>query len=628
MKLIWSKADTNDTSYENPSVFGHAVFYEVGRTDIPTPVAAVAVVPTSAPTAAPTETPTPQRFVSVNQTGYFPDGEKFAVYPTAQAVDHVFDWNLVDSTTGEAVASGQTLPAMHDTASGDFVNLIDFSSFAKPGMYMLKVADASSVPFKIGSDIYSQLTKDSLRYFYLNRSGIALDPKDAGDWARPAGHTSDSKVTCFKGNDASGQAWPGCDYTVNAGGGWYDAGDYGKYVVNGGISAWTLMNIYEFNPKAFADGTLTIPENSNGFPDVLDEANWEMNFLLEMQVPDGQPQAGMAFHKLHATVWDGLPSKPSAQVSDRFLMPPSTAATLNLAATAAQCARIWKSLDHSFSQRCLTAAERAWKAANDNPIFTYGNIPGNGGGNYDDANVQDEFFWAAAELYLTTGEQQYHDYVVKSSYFAGKFSPGQESAIYWGDVGVLGTMALSLAPDRLTADENKTVDDLLVKIADHYANVTEHEGYRVAMPPNGYSWGSNSNVLNNAMVMAYAYRLTNEARYLNAVAESMDYVLGRNGLNFSFVSGYGTNAVEHPHHRFWADQPSQGYPLVPPGAIVGGPNAHPADPAAQVPEIEARAPSKRYIDDMQSYSTNEVAINWNAPLAWVAAFLNAHYNAS
>jgi endoglucanase len=126
--------------------------------------------------------------------------------------------------------------------------------------------------------------------------------------------------------------------------------------------------------------------------------------------------------------------------------------------------------------------------------------------------------------------------------------------------------------------------------------------------------------------MAYAYRLTSDSRYLNSVAETMDYVLGRNGLNFSFVSGYGTNAVQHPHHRFWADQPAQGYPLVPPGAIVGGPNAQPADPAAQVPQIEARAPSKRYIDNMQSYSTNEVAINWNAPLAWVAAFLDAHYN--
>ena len=310
VKLIWSAADTSDNSWQNPSLFGRAIFYEVGRTDIPTPIA-VAAVPTAVPTEAPTEMPTQQGFISVNQTGYFPDGTKIAVYPTESASDQVFDWTLLDSTTGEAVASGQTLPGFMDTASGDFVNLIDFSSFATPGTYTLKVADASSVPFKIGNDIYSQLAKDSLRYFYLNRSGIDLDPQYAGDWARPAGHTSDSRVTCFKGTDAEGTAWPGCDYTVNASGGWYDAGDFGKYVVNGGIAAWTLMNIYEFNPQAFADGTLTIPENGNGFPDVLDEARWEMNFLLEMQVPEGQPQAGMAFHKLHAYQWDGLPSKPT-----------------------------------------------------------------------------------------------------------------------------------------------------------------------------------------------------------------------------------------------------------------------------------------------------------------------------
>ncbi len=565
-------------------------------------------------------------FVSVNQTGYFPEGEKIAVYPTAEAVDHPFDWSLIDASSGQTVASGQTLPGFFDTASGDFVHLIDFSSFSTPGTYTLTVGDASSVPFSVGSGIYSSLAKDALRYFYLNRSGTDLDPQYAGQWAHPAGHLADSQVTCFKGTDTSGRQWDGCDYTVDASGGWYDAGDYGKYVVNGGISVWTLMNIYEFNPAAFADGTLSIPENANGFPDVLDEARWEMNFLLEMQVPEGQPQAGMAFHKLHALQWDPMPVKPTQSTAPRYLMPPSTAATLNLAASAAQCARIWRSLDADFADRCLTAAERAWRAANDNPIFTYGSIPGNavGGGDYSDPNVQDEFFWAAVELYVTTGEQQYHDYLVASPYFAGRFNPGQESAITWGDVGVLGTLTLALAPDRLSADEQGMVRDLIVRIADHYAGVTEGEGYRMAMPPTGYSWGSNANVLNNALVMAYAYRLTDDARYLNAVVENMDYILGRNGLNFSFVSGYGTYAMQHPHHRFWADS-LPGFPPVPPGALSGGPNAHPSDPPAMQPQIASRATAKRYVDTIQSYSTNEVAINWNAPLAWVAAFLDAQF---
>ncbi len=578
-----------------------------------------------------TSTPTPETgsFIAVNQTGYFTDGEKIAVYPTTRGTEQVLQWNLVDATTGQTMAGAEAEQPFLDEASGDVINLINFSSFKEPGTYILQLDNASSVPFKIGDDIYSQLAKDSLHYFYLSRSGIALDPQYAGQWARPAGHLSDSSVTCFKGKDASGKEWPGCDYRIDASGGWYDAGDYGKYVVNGGISEWTLVNMYEFNPTTFKDGDLDIPENHNGVPDVLDEARWEMNFLLEMQVPEGQPQAGMAFHKLHTLQWDGLPVKPVTQTNssnERFLMPPSTAATLNLAATAAQCARVWKTIDPTFADRCLTAAQRAWKAANDNPIFTYGSIPGQGGGDYGDSNVQDEFFWAAAELYVSTGDAQYHDYLVKSPYFAGQFHPGQEGAIYWGDTGVLGTLTLSLAPDKLSADEQKTVQALIMKIADNYADVTEREGYRVAMPASGYSWGSNSNLLNNALVMAYAYRFSKDSRYLNAVAETTDYVLGCNGLNFSFVSGYGTNAMQHPHHRFWADQPLLGFPSVPPGVIAGGPNAQPADPAAQVPAIESRPTSKRYIDDMQSFSTNEVAINWNAPLAWVVVFLNAQYN--
>ncbi|MCC6803744.1 MAG: glycoside hydrolase family 9 protein [Anaerolineae bacterium] len=571
----------------------------------------------------------PAEFVSVNQTGYFPNGVKIAVYPTEQETSQTFEWLLVDEASGATVASGQTQPGFRDMASGDFVRLIDFSGVTAPGRYVMKVGGASSVPFTIGSDIYESLAVDALRYFYLNRSGIELDPQHAGQWARPDGHPGDHSVTCFRGLDSSGRFWEGCDYTIDASGGWYDAGDYGKYVVNGGISVWQLMNSYEFNPAAFGDGALNIPESGDGFPDILDEARWEVEFLMAMQVPDGQPQAGMAFHKLHSLKWDAMPISPMRSIQERFLMPPSTAATLNLAAAAAQCARLWRELDAPFADRCLTAAERAWQAANDNPIFTYGSIPGNavGGGDYGDGNVEDEFFWAAAELYVTTGEQAYHDYLAASPYFAGQFAEGQETALTWGDVGIAGTLTLALHAERLSADEQTTVRDLLIRIADHYAAVTAGEGYRVAMPPTGYSWGNNSYLLNNGMVMAYAYRLTGDARYLDAAVETMDYVLGRNGLNFSFVAGYGTYAMRHPHHRFWADRPAIHYPPVAPGSLAGGPNARPADPPSQAPEIASRPTAKRYIDDIGSYSTNEVAINWNASLAWVAAFLDAQYGA-
>ncbi len=144
------------------------------------------------------------------------------------------------------------------------------------------------------------LRYDALAYFYHNRSGIEIEAQYVGEeYARPAGHLTDAEVTCFKGKDNSGKDWSGCDYTLDASRGWYDAGDYGKYVVNGGISAWTLMNLYERFPDAYPDGSLMIPENSNDVPDLLDEARWEMEFLLGMQVPEGQTLSGMAHHKMH-----------------------------------------------------------------------------------------------------------------------------------------------------------------------------------------------------------------------------------------------------------------------------------------------------------------------------------------
>lgn len=170
------------------------------------------------------------------------------------------------------------------------------------------------------------------------------------------------------------------------------------------------MNEYERNLNAFDDGSLSIPENDNGVPDILDEARWKLEFILAMQVPAGQPQAGMAHHRMHDRTWEPMPMIPPTEVNNdndheseeegRYLYPPTTAATLNLAATAAQCACIWESIDSEFSARCLTAAETAWEAALANPNVLAGPVPGDGGGDYGDDTVGDEFYWAACRQML------------------------------------------------------------------------------------------------------------------------------------------------------------------------------------------------------------------------------------
>ena len=606
VKLIWSNADAADNSWKSPFLFGRALFFGVGRTDIPLPSQRAA-----APTAVPTPAPfTPRQKISVNQVGYYPRAVKIASLASNRAA--AVDWALKDSS-GKTVLTGKATLMKEDGASGDVVQRIDFSAYTTPGKgYTLEADGFTSDPFEIGENLYSTLKLDALRYFYLNRSGMDLEQKYAGDWARPAGHLSDNKVTCYAGTDSSGKTWPACDYSLDASRGWYDAGDYGKYVVNGGISVWTLLNAYERNPSAFADGALNIPESGNGVPDILDEARFEMEFLLGMQVPAGQPLAGMAHHKLHGLKWDAMPGLPPAESTTRFLFPPSTAATLNLAATAAQCARIWKDIDAVFSARCLEAAETAWQAANANPSMLAAEFPELGGGAYGDKNVSDEFYWAAAELYLTTGKPEYQQsYTASADNLSAK-------AMFWADTAALGTVSLAVVGKDAAARESvvKAADEVLANMQ------KDSNGYLSPLVSNNYQWGSNADALNRAILLALAHDFTGQARYLDAATEVMNYILGRNALNFSFVSGYGTQSLAHPHHRFWGNQPSNGFPPPPPGALSGGPNGSPSDPAAIAAGPVGKPPAKSYVDEMGSFSTNEVAINWNAPLAWMASYLD------
>ncbi len=620
IKLIWSNADKSDNSWQNPSLFGRALFFELGRTDIPQP-SVIAAGSEPIPTPGPEVIPP---LVSVNQVGYFVNGEKIAL--VASETSEPLPW-VLKNAAGEEVSSGLTTFKGKDGNSGDTLHEIDFSTFAEPGeRYTLEAAGMKSVPFSISDDLYSLLKHDALAYFYLNRSGIAIEEKYAGkDLARPAGHVTDANVTCYKGTDADGKDWPGCDYTLNALGGWYDAGDFGKYVVNGGITVWTLLNLYEQGWEGFPDGSQMIPEQRNGIPDLLDEARWEMEFLLAMQVPEGQPKAGMAHHKLHDESWAGMPMVPPTEVNNdnehalpgqgRYLFPPSTAATLNLAATAAQCARIWNGLDQPFADRCLAAAETAWQAALENPGIYAGNTPGVGGGNYPDENLSDEFYWAAAELFITTGKEEYKEYLLSSKDFAAA------DAFDWGHVAPLGTISLLSHETSLSAEQKAALQRAIIAYADELLKVQEQDGYKVLIDED-YPWGSNGLIMNNMLLVSMAYKLSGEARYLDSVRLSMDYILGRNALNKSFVAGYGAYPMRHPHHRFWANDPARGFPAPPAGALSGGPNFNPADPAADAADLMSQPPSKRYMDDLQSYTTNEVAINWNAPLVWVAAFLD------
>jgi len=570
--------------------------------------------------------------VRVNQVGYFPFGPKGATLVTASTTPLSF---RVLGAGGASVGSGQSIPRGVDPTSGLNVHELRFDRVHDAGRgYRLEADGELSHPFDISDDVYESLRRDSLLFFYTQRSGIAIDGKLAPGYARAAGHAGlapnlgDTDVPCqaaASSQRAYGQPWT-CDYTLNAAGGWYDAGDHGKYVVNGGISVAQLLSTYERSQSAagakryaLGDGRLRVPERGNGVPDILDEARWELEWLLSMQVPADQPLAGMAHHKLHDNQWTALPFDPALDPMPRELHRPSTAATLNLAAAAAQGARLYGRHDPAFAERLLSSARRAWDAAQLNPALYAPGADGTGGGSYSDNDVSDEFYWAAAELYLTTGEQPYLDAVLGSPHHTSApsviFDPAGFS---WGRVAALGR--LDLASVKSQVPGGRAIRRSVLEGADALLTLAEAQAWGQPYAPPAWVWGSSSQILNNLIVLASAYDLSGDRRYQRAVIEGADFLFGRNALNLSYVTGYGDVYAQNQHSRLYGAQLNGELPHPPLGSLAGGPNSGLQDPVAR--DLLAGCVGQRcYVDDINSFSTNEIAINWNAPLAWVASFL-------
>lgn len=540
--------------------------------------------------------------VAVNQVGFLPQSQKLAVVPQAAAGSR-FE---VIGMDGKAVFSATLGAPKRWDASGETVRVADFSQLEKPGAYRVRVEGlAPSDPFTVAADGYRALNTAALKAFYLNRAGIAIEPKYAGAYARPAGHPDDKVLVHASAASSSRPAGT----VISSPKGWYDAGDYNKYVVNSGISTYTLLAALEHFPAWFAQD-VNIPESGNGVPDILDEAMWNLEWMLTMQ----DPQDGGVYNKLTNLSFDGIVMPHEASKEPRYVVAKGTAATLDFAATMAAASRVLKPYDKQWpgmSARMLSAAEKAWKWAAANPSVVFKNPPGVATGEYGDDKLGDEFAWAAAELYISTGKDSYYQ----------ALRPQGVSATFpsWSDVGGLAWISLAHHRERLTpAADRALIASRIDKLAGSLAQEWRSSGYRVPMKAKEMVWGSNAVILNQAMMLVQAYRLNGKQDYLKAAQSSLDYVLGRNPTGYSYVTGFGARSTMHPHHR-----PSMADKLAAPvpGWLAGGPNPGQQD-AKDCPPYPSKLPALSYIDHDCSYASNEVAINWNAPLVYLTAALS------
>ncbi|MCX6136612.1 MAG: glycoside hydrolase family 9 protein [Ignavibacteriales bacterium] len=541
--------------------------------------------------------------VVVNQAGYLTNGQKTCFVTTAAD-----SFRVIASGSGIVTFSGPlSLWKSNDAATGLTVYKGDFSSFHQSGAYYIAVAPTeNSPPFFISDTVFSDVYRKALKGFYFQRCGIALDRSTAGDYARDVCHTLDGVF--HSTSDTAGFKF--------ATGGWHDAGDYGKYIVNAGVTVGTLLMAYELFPERFSQDNLGIPESGNGTPDILDEIQYELRWMLKMQ-----HWSGGVYCKLTRAQFEGFIMPASDVGATRYIFTITSTATGDFAAVCAKAARLYKSFDPFFADSCLTAAKRAWGYLQSHttivPSGGFKNPIGVATGEYGDANDADERLWASAELYSTTGEIPYH------TYYTSKYSSGAllSQTMSWPNVGTLAHLAYFFTRQSTADAAIKTsFRQSLLSYASQLVGKANTEGFGVAIKPGEYSWGSNSEVLNRAILLIIAARETKMAAYTSAALSQFDYILGKNAHNISFVTGVGVRHVLHPHHRPSA---ADGIMEPVPGLLAGGPDQF-LDDAVLKAKFTASTPAALcYADDQESYASNEIAINWNAPLVFVAGYFTA-----
>ena len=499
--------------------------------------------------------------IKVNQVGYLTHESKIAtIEPEAKTKSF-----LIRDQEGKTVWRTKHATTKKSPFSSKIRQEIDFSSITKPGRYTL-VAGRHQQSFIISSDPYTEALKASIKGYYYQRSGESLERKYAGEYARPAAHL-DTHVMVHP-SAASPKRPAGT--IISSPKGWYDAGDYNKYIVNSGFTLGLILQSYQLHQDRFNSLNLQIPESDNKIPDILDEMMYNLEWMLTMQ----DPTDGGVYHKLTTPNFEGF-VMPEDCKQQRYVVQKTTTATLDFAATMALAARIYQRYPEfqSFCRQAIESAERAYAWAVKHPTVYYdqdGNnkkfSPAIHTGGYGDNHTEDEFFWAATELYFTTSETSYLEQ-------AKQFIPDEFSIPSWGNVAGLGI----------------------------------------------FQWVNNAeSCLGRGIAQMYEYALTKGNKYRQAALSTLDYFFGRNATGYCYLTGFGTQRVMNIHHRISA---ADNIKEPVPGLVAGGANKGQED-AEFVPAYASNIPDESYQDNVGSYASNEIAINWNAYLVSLLGWIN------
>ena len=512
--------------------------------------------------------------ININQVGYRPDGRKIAVF---RDVTDQTEFSVVNADTKEKVFTGKLENKTENKSAGETNYTGDFSSVTTAGKYYISCNGLDdSYTFEIGDKVYSNLLDDSVRMLYLQRCGVKVEDKDFG---HEACHTSLATVY-------------GTSEKIDVSGGWHDAGDYGRYVVPAAKAVADLLYAYQATPDLYSDN-INIPESGNGTPDILDEARFELEWMMKMQASDGG-----AYHKVSCATFPGYVA-PTAEKDELIVTPVSSTATADFCASMALAAEFYEKYDKEFASKCMEAAKKAWAWLEANPNFVFKNPEDIVTGEYGDRTDKDERYWAAAQMYRATKDEKYLSSL-------GKASEGLD----WSTVGDYGNIALvTMNGIDKNSDAYKNAEKAIIGQADRMAGNVSASPYGSAITK--YNWGSNMTIANAGIIFGLAQQLTGKTSYGEAAQAQLNYLLGVNPVGTSFVSGYGTVSPENPHHR-----PSMAVGHAMKGMLAGGVNENLEDSAAKA-YCNGLPAAKCFVDNSESYSTNEITIYWNSPLTYL-----------
>jgi endoglucanase len=552
--------------------------------------------------------------IRINQLGYYPRAQKIAVLTGVPAES---DFYIIGVEKKDTAWNGKSGPLQASKNSSIKTSVIDFTALQKEGKYNLIVPQmGQSYPFEVKSNVMAPAAIASLKGFYFIRSSIPLTEKFAGKWMRPAGHP-DTAVLIHP--SAANDKRP-TGTVISTPGGWYDAGDYNKYIVNSGITMGTLLSAYEDFPAYFKTLKTNIPETGNGVPDILNETLYNLRWMFTMQ----DPNDGGVYNKCTNAAFDSM-VMPGVTKLPRYVVQKGTTAALDFVAVMAQASRIFNAYKKQLpglSDSCLKAALYAWDWAIKNPAMEYNQNtmnkmmfkPAITTGGYGDKNFADEWLWASAELYITTKDENYYKMIAKNVNTPLTLPS-------WSNVFALAFYSLVRNEKNIPAAHSgdiQNIKSVITLFADSYLQHTSDNAFKTVMgqSPKDFNWGSNSNAANQGILLIYAYNITKNPKYIDGALTNADYLLGRNATAYCFVTGIGSKSTMHPHHR---PSVADGIEEPVPGLLAGGPNPAKQDGC----QYAFSEPETAYSDTDCSYASNEIAINWNAPLVYLINAIEA-----